>query len=84
MILFSQQDWWNSHNLQEYLCKWNPVIQEWLKAYVFTPLKKWIPPVLAIVAVLFLSAIEHDILISIGIGFFVPVLLITYGFWGGE
>ena len=42
------------------------------------------PSVLAILAVLFVSAIEHDIQISVGTGFFLPVYAITYGLFGGE
>lgn len=82
--MLCRQEWWNSRNIQEYLYRWNPVIQEWLKTYLFSFLKKRMPPVLAIVVVLIVSAIEHDILISIGTGFFIPVLLIAYGLWGGE
>jgi sterol O-acyltransferase len=76
------EDWWNTRSLNEYLRKWNPIIQEWLKAYVHRPLKKWLPLPLATLIVLLVSAFEHDFLLSAGLGYFMPVYLVQYGICG--
>ena len=80
----SLQDWWNSRNLYEYLRTWNPITHEWIKAYLHCHLKKWLPPMLAMLTVLILSAFEHDFLISCGIGVFMPIYLVEYGIGGGH
>ena len=76
------QDWWNTQNLGEYLGKWNPVIQEWLKTYLYAYLKRWIPRHGALLLILVLSSLEHDFIIGIGMGFFMPMYLIEYGLLG--
>ena len=76
------QDWWNSQCLGEYLGKWNPVIQEWLKTYFYAYLKNWVPRAVALLAILVLSAAEHDFLIGTGMGFYIPMYLVEYGLIG--
>jgi sterol O-acyltransferase len=76
------QDWWNSQSLGEYLGKWNPVILEWLKSYFYAYLKSWAPRAVALLAILLLSAAEHDFLIGTGLGFFIPMYLVEYGLIG--
>ena len=76
------QDWWNSCSLPEFLYKWNPVIHDWLKAYVHKHLKKYFPQALVLLSVLCLSAFAHDILVGVGMGFFLPVYLVQYGIGG--
>ena len=80
MIL--NQDWWNSQSLNGYLRKWNPIIYDWLKAYIHRPLKQHVPLPLAGLAVVLLSAFEHDFLLSAGMGYFIPVYLLQYGVCG--
>ena len=58
---------------------------DWLKAYVHTPLRKWLPGLPASVAkltVMVLSALEHDFILSTGLGYFMPVYLVEYGICG--
>ena len=81
--MFGFQEWWNTESLPEYLRKWNPVIHEWLKAYLYRPLrscsvKAW----QATLIILVISAFEHDLLLSAGLGYFVPVYMIEYAVCG--
>ena len=69
--------------MPEYLRKWNPIIYDWLKSYMFSQFKKLLPTSLAILLVLVVSAFEHDFVISTGVGFFMPVYVLQYGI-GGE
>lgn len=68
--------------MPDYLRKWNPVMHEWLKAYVHRPLKKCLPVSLATIIVLLVSAFEHDFIISTGLGYFMPIFLLEYGICG--
>ena len=79
----SPQEWWNTESLSEYLRKWNPIIHEWLKAYVYRPLRtRGVPAWQATLVILVVSAFEHDFLLSAGLGYFMPVYMIEYGLCG--
>ena len=76
------QDWWNAQDLAEYLRKWNPVIQEWFKDYVYHHLRRHTHPTLAILLILLISAVAHDLLVGCGVGFFVPLYILEYSVGG--
>ena len=76
------QDWWNSRDISEYLRKWNPGVLDWLKNYVYHHLRKWTHPLLAILLVLLMSAIGHDVLVGSGVGFFAPFFVMEYALGG--
>ena len=69
--------------MPEYLRKWNPIIYDWLKSYMFSQFKKLLPTSLAILLVLVVSSFEHDLVMSAAVGFFMPVYVLQYGI-GGE
>lgn len=68
--------------MPEYLRKWNPIIYDWLKSYLYIHFRKWLPTSIAILLVLVVSALEHDFIISTGVGFFRPVYVLQYGIGG--
>ena len=77
------QEWWNTESLPDFLRKWNLVIHEWLKAYVYRPLRSsGVPARVVMLAILMVSAFEHDFLLSAGLGYFMPVYMVEYGFCG--
>ena len=68
--------------MQEYLRKWNPIIQEWLRAYLYKTFKKLMPKSLAMLLILMWSAFEHDFALTAGFGYFMPVYLVEFGMCG--
>ena len=82
-VLSDVQEWWRTESLPDFLRKWNPIIQEWLKAYVYRPLRSiGLPAGAAMLVILVLSAFEHDFLLSAGLGYFMPVYIVEYGICG--
>ena len=76
------QDWWNAESLQNFLRSWNPIVHDWLKAYMQPTLKKLVPQPLATMVIIVMSAFEHDFLFSTGIGYFIPLYMVEYGICG--
>jgi hypothetical protein len=77
------EEWWSTESLPDFLRKWNPLIQEWLKAYIYRPLRSTgLPAGAAMLVILVLSAFEHDFLLSAGLGYFMPVYIVEYGICG--
>lgn len=59
-------DWWNSENLGVYWRTWNKPVYRYFKRHVFSPLvaRGWSPS-RAGIAVFFLSAVLHEVLVGI-------------------
>ena len=58
------------------------MVQEWLKVYLYSHVKRWLPRLPALLLVLVVSSVEHDLLVSTGLGFFMPLYLVEYGIGG--
>ena len=84
------QDWWNTTDFGVYYRKWNGVVHDFLYCYVYLELLRQITPANASApqraaraqfAMLFtfvLSALVHEYIITLGLGFFYPVLLVLF------
>ena len=59
------------------------MVHDWLKEHLHRHLKKFIPSIVSMLVVLLLSGIEHDVLISTGLGYFMPMYLVQYGIISG-
>eukprot|EP00743_Colponemidia_sp_Colp-15_P002978 GILK01003221.1.p1 GENE.GILK01003221.1~~GILK01003221.1.p1 ORF type:complete len:583 (+),score=69.43 GILK01003221.1:36-1751(+) len=77
------EDWWNSKNFGQYYRKWNAVVHEWLYYYVFldTIRFSWgrAGRYTAMLLTFLISALVHEVIISFGLGFFYPILLLMFG-----
>ncbi|KAK4873608.1 hypothetical protein RN001_012968 [Aquatica leii] len=89
MLSFSDRlfykDWWSATTHQRYYRDWNLVMNEWLYTYIYTdfverflPKRKMMPKL----AVFLVSSFFHDYVISLAIGFFMPVYIIDMVVFG--
>lgn len=76
------RDWWNSTSFANYYRTWNIVVHDWLYAYVYKDLHvafgksyRWA----AMLLTFLLSAVFHEYVIVMTLGFFYPVLFVMFG-----
>lgn len=73
------QDWWNSTSFSQYYRRWNNVVYDWLHAYIYMDSQKLgCSRSLSMVLVFVVSALVHEYIIFVGLGFFFPALLVVY------
>ncbi|XP_054163964.1 sterol O-acyltransferase 1-like [Oppia nitens] len=73
-------DWWNCTDFVTFYRKWNGVVHEWLREYIFKPtlyLTSGNKGVSAL-TVFLVSAIIHEYILSVSFGFFLPVLFCSF------
>ncbi|XP_078376995.1 sterol O-acyltransferase 1-like isoform X2 [Oculina patagonica] len=74
------KDWWNSASYADYYRTWNVVVHDWLYAYIYKDMVKFIKNrQLATVTVFILSAIVHEYVLMFAFRFFFPILLVMFG-----
>ena len=78
------QDWWASTSFSSYYRKWNTIVHDWIYSYLFLDLcaisSSKFP---AILSTLFLSALMHEYLLAMALGFASPFLMIEFAGLGG-
>ena len=63
------RDWWNANTIQYFWKNWNIPVHKWLFRHVYRPLRaKGVPKLWAVLAVFFLSAVLHEVAISVPLG----------------
>lgn len=61
-----EQDFWTVTQLEEFWKKWSSLIHEWMKRYIYKPLRsQGLPKSVALPAVFLFSAIWHELLFSV-------------------
>lgn len=77
------EDWWNCTNFEQYYRKWNMIVHEWLYYYIYNDVKRFSlgksSRSLSRFLVFSISVIIHEILISMSINGFFPVLSFFFG-----
>ncbi|KAF5306330.1 hypothetical protein FQA39_LY09028 [Lamprigera yunnana] len=75
------KDWWTSKTYERYYRTWNTVVHDWLYTYIYkdcyeilTPKKKIVGKLL----VFLISSIMHDLIVSLALGFFLPIFIIFF------
>lgn len=64
------EDWWNCRTINEYWRLWNLPVHRWCVRHVYNPLlKKGYSKEIANISVFFVSAIGHEYVVSIPLGF---------------
>lgn len=79
------KDWWNSTSFTNYYRTWNVVVHDWLYYYGYRDflwLSKRKFRAAAMLSVFIVSAIVHEYALSMGFGFFYPVMMFLFGFFG--
>ncbi|CAI5776401.1 sterol O-acyltransferase 1-like [Podarcis lilfordi] len=79
------KDWWNSTSYARYYRTWNVVVHDWLYYYAYRDVlwlfgKKF--KAVAMLSVFTLSAVVHEYILVMTLGFFYPVLLFVYMCFG--
>lgn len=78
-------DWWTSTGLRGYYRKWNLIVKQWLFAYVFTTLhRRTGNRGLSSFAVMFISGVFHDYIMTTALGTFFPVFCLNLTVFGGK
>lgn len=74
------RDWWNAASFDDYYRTWNCVVHDWLYTYVYRDVYELTAgsKTMAKLAVFTLSAIFHELILSVGFRFFYPVLLTMF------
>ena len=74
-------DWWNARNWSTYYRKWNGVVGDWIRNYVYLDLVELahIRRGPALLIAFFFSAVVHEYIVACAMGFFYPVLFIMFG-----
>jgi sterol O-acyltransferase len=78
-------DWWNSTNYSNYFRTWNIVVHDWLYTYIYKDLHHILGKnnrILCQFLILLLSAIFHEYLITLTLGFFYPIMFPMFAAFG--
>jgi sterol O-acyltransferase len=77
------EDWWNCTNFSQYYRKWNIIVHEWLYYYIYSDLIRMslgkISRQTAKMFVFGMSIFFHEFIVTLGIGFYYPILSIFFG-----
>ncbi|XP_052797316.1 sterol O-acyltransferase 1-like isoform X2 [Mya arenaria] len=75
------KDWWNMTSFASYYRTWNIVVHDWLYTYVYRDCCKLFGPKqrgLSMASVFLLSAVFHEYVLIMALGFFYPVLFVMF------
>ncbi|XP_052245937.1 sterol O-acyltransferase 1-like isoform X2 [Dreissena polymorpha] len=75
------KDWWNMTSFASYYRTWNIVVHDWLYTYVYRDCCKVFGPKyrgLSMASVFLLSAVFHEYVLIMALGFFYPVLFVLF------
>ncbi|XP_074598859.1 sterol O-acyltransferase 1-like isoform X2 [Brevipalpus obovatus] len=75
---FFYGSWWLCRSSIVYFRLWNRVIHEWLKRYIYSPIREKFGPKFAAILTLIVSAIGHEYFVSYALGGFMPLISLMY------
>jgi hypothetical protein len=71
--------WWTSLTWGAWYRRWNIVVGEWIRTYVYTDLQRLgAPQGLALAAVFLVSGAVHEAILAVSFGFLLPALFIFF------
>lgn len=79
------KDWWNSTSFQNYYRTWNCVVHDFLYTYIYKDTHYLVGKRYKFVsqfAIFLISAIFHEYVLTLALGFFYPVLFVMFGALG--
>ncbi|XP_013145926.1 PREDICTED: sterol O-acyltransferase 2 [Papilio polytes] len=76
------EEWWTTSQFSRYYRAWNRVVHSWLRDHIYKPLSPRAGRVLSILTVFAVSAVAHEVILSLSFGFFYPVLMMEFGGFG--
>lgn len=76
-------EWWSAVNYTEYYRRWNGIVHDWLKEYVYSAvLRTKSTRANAALAVFVVSAVVHEYMIGMALRFFYPVMFLEFAGFG--
>lgn len=79
-------DWWTSNSFSEFYRKWNLLVHDWIKAYIYQDLKNLFKSRLfskiAFLPAIIMSAVYHEYVLWAPLRFVMPVLVFQYCTFG--
>ncbi|XP_019952247.2 sterol O-acyltransferase 2 [Paralichthys olivaceus] len=79
------KDWWNSTSFANYYRTWNVVVHDWLYYYGYRDFL-WLSNrkfrAAAMLSVFIVSAVVHEYALTMGLGFFYPVMFCLFAVFG--
>ncbi|XP_053723891.1 sterol O-acyltransferase 2 [Synchiropus splendidus] len=79
------KDWWNSTSFANYYRTWNVVVHDWLYYYGYRDFL-WLSGrrfrAAAMLSVFIVSAVVHEYALTVGLGFFYPVMFFLFAVLG--
>ncbi|XP_053312204.1 sterol O-acyltransferase 2 [Spea bombifrons] len=79
------KDWWNSTSFSNYYRTWNVVVHDWLYYYVYRDLLRLCNQRFragVMLAVFLISALVHEYVITLSLGYFYPVMFCLFAIFG--
>lgn len=76
------KDWWNSTNFSNYYRTWNVVVHDFLYAYIYKDTHQLVGKKYRVVSqfsIFLISALFHEYVLTLALGFFYPVLFVMFG-----
>ncbi|XP_070596948.1 sterol O-acyltransferase 2-like [Erythrolamprus reginae] len=79
------KDWWNSTSFSAYFRSWNVIVHDWLYCYIYQDLL-WLTGgrarAGAMLMVFIVSAVFHEYLFILTLGFFYPIVFVLFAMTG--
>lgn len=79
-------DWWTCTSFSQFYRKWNLLVHDWIKAYIYQDLKtlfnSTIYNKIAFFPTIIISAVFHEYVLWAPMRFVIPVLLVMFGVFG--
>ncbi|XP_078390647.1 sterol O-acyltransferase 2-like isoform X3 [Cetorhinus maximus] len=79
------KDWWNSTSFANYYRTWNVVVHDWLYCYTYSDFLRIFGRrfrVAAMLSVFILSAVVHEYVLTLCLGYFYPVMFCLFAIFG--
>ena len=74
------QAWWNSRTFSVFYREWNGVVHDFIHSYIYTDLRVFgrLPKLVSLLLSFGISAVVHEYIIAVSMGFFLPILLFLF------
>ena len=73
-------DWWNSRTFSVFYRKWNGVVHDFIHAYLYSDMIEFLhlSKLTSLLLSFIISALIHEYLVCVAMGFFLPILAILF------
>ncbi len=74
-------EWWNSRTFTVFYREWNGVVHDFIHSYLYTDMIEYVklPKIVSLLLCFFISAVVHEYIVCVAMGFFLPILAVLFG-----